>query len=314
LLLAALAALAFAATARGFTPPKVTLKERVVIATSDIFLGDVAALEGSDPEELAELSKVSLGPAPGAGTLLILTRGQIEQAVQSAGLEGIPAVGPDRVEVRRAVHTLAESDLVPVLRDHIASVTCWQAAEIEVRSIRRIKGIELPAGDLSFRVSRSTAPSSYRNLMLPIEISVDGEPVRTLWIAADVRIRARILQAARRLPYGALVGAGDLRETLAEIRDPRVAYIRRIEEAEDKVTRRVLMPGDPVTSDVLAGPLAVRNGDIVRVSLDRAGIHLVARARAEQDGRLGQLIRVRNLDFDRVLKGRISGQGEVTIQ
>jgi flagella basal body P-ring formation protein FlgA len=150
--------------------------------------------------------------------------------------------------------------------------------------------------------------------MLPIEILVDGEPVRMLWITADVRIRACVLQAARRLPYGAVLGAGDLRETLADIRDPRASYIRQVEEAAGKVTRRVLMPGDLLVRDALSDPLAVRNGDTVRVLLNRADIRLVVLARAEQDGRLGQMIRVRNVDFASVLNGRVSGRGEVTIQ
>jgi len=47
--------------------------------------------------------------------------------------------------------------------------------------------------------------------------------------------------------------------------------------------------------------------------LQRNGIVLLSRGRAEQDGKLGQIIRVRNLDFSNVLKAQVTGRSEVML-
>ncbi len=203
--------------------------------------------------------------------------------------------------------------LLQVIRSHVAEVTSWKESEIQIRSIASFTSTELPAGEVTFRVSDREPLRSYRNALIPVEILQGGKQVRTAWIAADIAIRATVVQAARRLQYGNAISEGDVKETLTEIPDARAQYLRSSTDAIGKVLRRALSPGDPLTREYLSNPLMVHSGETVRVRLERGPIVLSATARAEQGGKLGEMIRVRNLEFSKPLKATVIGHGEVRI-
>ncbi len=200
------------------------------------------------------------------------------------------------------------------VKAHIMETSCWKDAEIEVRSTANLSGAELPPGDLSFRVVAKNPPANYGSLLLPVEASMEGRTIRTFWITADVMIRARVAQAANRLPFGRTIAAGDVREAVVEIKDPRAQYLRSSAEAAGMIMRRTLSSGDPLTRECITRPFLVRTGQTVRLKLKYGSVSLAALARAEQSGRLGQVIRIRNMDFSRPVRAEVTGPGEVTIE
>ncbi len=204
--------------------------------------------------------------------------------------------------------------LFQLVRSHVAQVTPWKEAEIQVRSIGSFTATELPAGESTFQIYDREPLSVYRNALIPVEILQAGKLIRTVWITADVTIRASVVQAAAKLQYGGIISPGDVKEVLMEIPDARSQYLRTSSEAIGKVLRRTLSPGDPLTRESVSNPLMVHTGETVRVRMERGFIVLTAVARAEQDGRIGEMIRIRNLDFSRLLKATVIGRGEVRIE
>ncbi len=204
--------------------------------------------------------------------------------------------------------------LARAVKTHISEMTAWREGEIEIRSITTLTRVVLPPGDLTFHVSQTVPPANFHSLMLPIEASLEDKMVSSFWIKAEVAIRARVLRATRRLPFGHTVGPGDVAEGLVEIADPRAHYLRSRSEAVGNLLRRTVTPGDPLTRECITPPFLIRSGETVKIRMRHGSIALAALARAEQNGKLGQVIRVRNLEFSRPVKAEVTGPGEVTIE
>lgn len=204
--------------------------------------------------------------------------------------------------------------LLQAVRSYVEEATPWKGSEIEIRSIGNFTGSDMPAGEVAYRISQKDPISTFRNMLIPVEICQAGILIRTVWISADIVIRARVVQAATRLRFGSTISQADVKESLTEIADPRGRFFRDCREVVGKVMRRSLAPGEPLTRDYVSNPLVVHSGETVRIRLARGPIALSALARAEQDGRLGDLIRIRNLDFSRPLKAVVIGPGEVKIE
>ncbi len=232
------------------------------------------------------------------GLLRLLIMVSMFAALRPAFAAGIESAEPDA--------------LLRAIRSHVAQVTPWRESEIDIRSIGNFAAAEL--GECSFRISGDEPLATYRNALIPVGIFQAGRLERTVWITADIVIRATVVQAAARLQYGSTIAPGDVREVSIEIPDARLRYFRTCSEAVGKVMRRTLSPGDPLTRESVTDPLMIRNGETVRIRLERGLIALSTLARAEQDGRLGDVIRIRNLDFSRQLKATVVGRGEVRIE
>jgi flagella basal body P-ring formation protein FlgA len=81
----------------------------------------------------------------------------------------------------------------------------------------------------------------------------------------------------------------------------------------DTVTTAAPAPA-PQPQRPAAAPLIVKKGDSVRILYISEGMTLSVKGRALEDGRLGQTIRLTNVDSNRVLDARITGPSNALIE
>jgi flagella basal body P-ring formation protein FlgA len=79
------------------------------------------------------------------------------------------------------------------------------------------------------------------------------------------------------------------------------------------LAKRSLAPGDLLNRNWVTGVCLVRNGEMVRLLVQNGSISISVLARALQDGKLGDRIKVRNIESDRALTAVVIGRGEVRI-
>jgi len=294
----------------------IKLKEDVSVDSSTVCLKDVADLRGPDERQVEKLAHTVIAGAPVFGETAVFSRHQVRELVQAAAgpLPADAFVGANAVRIRAAGRQLTPDEIFPILKSHILQTTAWKESEISIRSIGNLGGIELPLSGAEFRIPTGDAVVGSRTILAPLEILQDGKKLRSYWITGDIDIRAEVLAAARRIIPGREVTADDVEKRVVEIPDMRTAYARNPEEVLGKVARRGLLAGAPLTRESFADPLLVRSGEIVRIRLERDGITLTSLAKAQQDGVLGQFIRVRSVDFPAFMKAKVTGRLEVKMQ
>ncbi len=294
---------------------RISLREQASVATSTVLLGQIAEVSGADQERVEQLRKLPIASVPSPGIVLTLDRRQILQRISTAlpGSTDLTLSGSQEVRIVLQRRGLEPNDLIPLFKSYLAAATSWKESEIEIGSIGNLKGVELPPGDVSLQIAERPAQPGARGALLSVEIILDGKPYRAFWTNVEFLVHAEILQAARQIPYGKTIALQDVRTAQVEIRDARIACLRKPEDAVGLVARRTLLPGDPLTRESVTSPLLVRSGETVHLRLERNGVRVVALAQAEQDGKLGQFIRIRNLEFSRPLKAKVVGRGEVKV-
>jgi flagella basal body P-ring formation protein FlgA len=247
---------------------------------------------------------------------VILSRNQISALVQAAA-GALPAdsfAGAASVCIMLQGRQITADEIAPILKSYILEKTFWQESEVVIRSIGNLKGIELPPIDGEFKLSSSGVVIGKRNILAPLVILQGGRSLRSYWITAEIGVHAEVMTAARKIAAGKAASADDIAKTFIEITDLRAVYARNPEDVIGKVSRRALLPGDLLARENFSDPLLVRQGETVRLRLERDGIMLTSLAKAEQDGKIGQFIRIRSADFSTFLKAQVTGRAEVRMQ
>ena len=152
-----------------------------------------------------------------------------------------------------------------------------------------------------------------RGVLFPVEVVQGGKTFNCFWASAKIGIRAAVLAAAHRIARGSTIREDDITAKETEIPDLNAQYLRNPDDVLGNMARRNLSPGDPLTRDAITKPYLVTRGETVQLRLERNGIVLTSAARAEQDGKIGQVIRVRSLDFATSLKAQVTGKAEVEL-
>ncbi len=233
-------------------------------------------------------------------------------AVLSGLLVG--AVASPAVIARHAIGSHEEQEIVLLLRAHLSRISGWEQSAIEVSLDGTAAAIELPAGDCTLRIAARFAPSSFGTMLVPVEACVDGEPLRTFWVRAEVRVRAEVVRVTRRVPHRKILEAEDLELAAAPVISVGDVYFRNISDALGLAARRAMSPGQLLEQDWVEAPDLVRSGETVRLTLRLEGIRITTLAKVLESGKRGEYVRVRNLDTDRSLKALVTGPGEVTVQ
>ncbi len=316
-----LAAILFVATlvvgfvsAGSAAPGTITLvlRESATVRGSEVRLVDVALLKGSDSSMVESLGERIVAQAPAVGRILVLSAKQVLYRAKLNG-SGINVRGSLRTRVRRSVRSPEVAEVRAAVKGYVVETTPWTDAEVEIVSVGSLETIDLPYGDISYRILKSDPPHTYRHLVVPVEAVLSGKSVRTFWIKSQIRVHARVVRARRSVPYGKKLESDDLAEAAVNLKDPRREHFRSVEAAIGKIVRRALTTGEPLTAKHLREDYLVRSGDTVRVIYDRHRVHMSSQGRARQNGRLGDVILVKNLEFNRSIRAEVAGDGEVRV-
>ncbi len=294
----------------------INLKEEAVVRADGVVLKDVADLQSADSKSIETLAQTPLCAAPPFGVTATLSRNQILDILRkNAGFApDARFTGATIVQIRLEGKPVQPEEIARIIKRHIAETTSWKESEIEIQSVENLEGIDLPPGDVHLQVSSRSPVVGRGKIVFPVEALQDGKVRRMFWTTARIRIHAEMITAAKAIRPGMTVLAEDVIRSRKTISDVYVSCLRTPDEILGKISRRAFSPGDPLVREAFIHPYLVKSGETVHLRLERSGLVLTALGRAEQDGRLGQIIKVRSLEFSTLLNAQVTGKAEARIQ
>ncbi|MBY0256441.1 flagellar basal body P-ring formation chaperone FlgA [Methylobacterium sp.] len=78
-----------------------------------------------------------------------------------------------------------------------------------------------------------------------------------------------------------------------------------------RVARRMLLPGEPVPVNAVDDPRLVSRGTPTQIVFEEQGLLITAVGAPLQNGGLGDVIRVRNTDTNRIVLGTVMADGRI---
>ncbi len=120
-------------------------------------------------------------------------------------------------------------------------------------------------------------------------------------------VPAQVIYPGDKISDAMLVDSSDSKDLMP----PNVLWDRA--DLVGKVARRTLLPGRPIPAIAVEEPRAVSTGAQVTLVYEQDGLTIVAKAQALQNGFVGQIVQVRNLDSGLVVTGSVQADGSVRV-
>ena len=309
------------------------------VTTGDrVHLADVAELQGLDIETRERLSALEVGSAPEAGGSKYISLDAVRAALRDSGfnLADIRVQGASQCAVSRPGNRVTDPQIRADSATRKAALMAVGTAAVEGpgktdtlrqtvidfinQELQRYGGaaevtfdrtsdqvLELSGPEFHFQVRRrGGGPLG----ITPLEIDVfSGEKmVQTVPLVVQVRLNRGLLTARRAINQDARIRAEDV--------DVTVVTLTRLDQpGMDDVTavigqraKRFIPVGMKIAADMLESVPLVRRGELVTLEAAVGGISVVTAAKADADGRLNEVIRVRGLEgrreeFDAIVVG-----------
>lgn len=278
------------------------------VAGDGVKLGDVFENAGPYSDRV-----IARSPSPGqSSTLEARWLGRVARAF---GLDWRPTSRYDMATVTRLSHVIPAEKIRSELLSAIIHRNEDLADErLDLQLDNRVLSMNVPK-DKPATVGISQLQLDPRTDRFTAFVVAPAENPHAVRIAVSGQIH-RLVEVpvpARRILRGDIIGARDVE--MVEMRRGGLAANTIVDPADliGLSAKQTLAMGRAVGANAVQPPVLVKKGGLVSVKLEARNMVLTARGRAVESGGLDDVIRIQNLQSNRVFEAVVTGIGEASV-
>lgn len=192
--------------------------------------------------------------------------------------------------------------------------------EVE-RKVLNFLYVKCTACDYKVSISKTPTPnqkewdldfsqlSAKGGFLIPLQ---DGSPTNK-WISGSIRVSQLTPVTTRLILQGERIQSGDVRMALTDVTYARDSVVRE-EDVHGQVAARSLPLGTSIFTGDLKREPAAKRGQMVKAMLGDETFEISVNMQAEDNGFIGDMIKVRNLETKKILSGVVVEKGVVKLQ
>jgi flagella basal body P-ring formation protein FlgA len=295
-----------------FAETTVRLLPEVEVKGGKVRLGQIARIETENETMGEKLRDVAVTSAPRPGKSRRITRAHVEAMIERGGIDpkSIKIEG-DSVLVRTSYQRVEAKRLMKAIEEFLRERAGSIESKVSILPTTPLKDLSLPTGEVSISV-RSISKDPLRGWFRAI-LRVDGEVVEEVPIFAKVKVEKEVVVAVKPIGAGERISADKVTVKRMMIGPEEGDALGKVEDVLGKICSRSIAKGSPIRRSSLRLPVIVRRGDLVKIVARYGLIRITARGKAVENGRLGDLIEVENLNSKRRIHAEVVSPGVVMV-
>lgn len=298
---------------KGASPTiRVQGRSDAIVTDKAVRLGDIAQIDSpniQDDEAIIQLKKIPVGVSPKAGESVTLEGTTVLERLRDEGvrLDSIRYSLPRNISITRAFREVKLDELERALSSFISKGD----KHVDVKQLVIDRPIRVPTDSLGLEVValQTTKPGhmgvDYKSVAGSDEVRFQLKAVADEWRLMPV--------ASRPLVKGATITANDVQ--LVKVNGTSVGR-DSIENLGDIVGRNLtkdIGQGEMFKASAVVVPAVVTAGSRVTIVFRQNRLEVTASGIALDNGGMGQDVRVRNESSKKVIVGKVSDPGLVTV-
>lgn len=278
-----------------------------------ILLGDIAHIQpaGEESAALAQLP-VAAAPAPGKSKELY-TVSVINGLRNRPEAAEVDWQGSQTTVVQRQGVSLTQEQLQAIIEQYLSeNRSRLPKAEVRFTSMRAPEELILPAGTLSWQVTPAR-PGIMGSASFSIAFAVDGKPATTCVVRGRLEAIAEVVTAAVPLHKGEVITESNItlqQQDIGGLESPFTAK----EQLLGMQVARTVNAGTVLEQAHIVSPAIIKSGEMVKIVAQKGSLQLSTNGLAKTDGRLGEVITVKNISSNKLIHCRVDGPGIVSVE
>ncbi len=300
----------------------VTLRPTAIVDQPIATVAEVASLQGGESWLRQRIAALDIAEVQRSGRPATVTRNQLALRIQLAGIDGraFKVNGAAEVAIDIKAASLSEQDVIKTAQDAILRRFKVDIGDLE---FRLLEAVHLPSVDIApndqIRLIVDTPPVaiSAGKTRIDIGVMVNEQRRASVTVSAEVMFFRQVAVTTRRMEAGEAVLADSVRveRRPAGSNDQWLSYT---EQLLGKHAMHTIAPGQTLTAEDLDQPaggdeVVIKTRDSVKLIAVIGSLRLIASGEALEDGKIGQIIRIRNTESNRVVSGRVMARGTVEV-
>jgi flagella basal body P-ring formation protein FlgA len=209
--------------------------------------------------------------------------------------------------------TITGEALQAAVQTHVEKHSPWPKGRIRVEFPETVADVAVPSEKVTIKIKGRANEDFIGQTSFTASLRGETKPLReehvkaTLWVLMDVVVSTKSLSS------GTVLGAGDvkvLQKWYDAVPQNRVSDLKEVIGKKLSVS---INPHMEITKNVLKDCPVVRRNQPVRIMLDNGTLCITATGVSQEDGILGEVIRVQNTASKRIIHARVRGNALVAV-
>lgn len=292
---------------------EITFKSKTEVTTDYITLGDLVSFDENSALTSSLSSKV-IGRSPDPGKRLSLDSILVRDSImrKSSLSRNTLWTGSRVVKVFRPGQKISSKQLVNAIDKYLkAQRHKLPKAKIEFQPRSLPLPFMIQKGALDIEVIPSH-PSIIKSSRFSLIIRVDGKVRKNLSIQGKLKAMAPVVIVTESLQRGSILTQGNTKTIVKDLTEYDAPHTDQ-RQILGKRLKRTLRANRVINAEDVEIPPMIRRGQVVKIIFYQGSLYLTATGIARSDGKLNQIIRVRNESSNKLIRGKVTAPGIVEV-
>jgi flagella basal body P-ring formation protein FlgA len=295
----------------------IEIKDKVTLSEKQIILGDIAYVSCNNPSLLERINNILIGNTPWPGNARKIERDILSARLVDEGIDLKEVSYGSTTSALVSVESITISGeyILKKAKEYLLSKLFQPEREIIIESDRPPKDKLLPAseGIIRLEVSQTDANKDRGNVQLVVRILINEKLYVKVPVFFNIRVYEDIVTSNRKIDRNDILTLDNLVINRVETTKLAGLTFANVEDLLAKRAIRPILPNAPITAEIVDNPPAIKKGDFIKIFVQTGNLHIVTKGVAKEDGYLGKIIRIKNIDSNKELYGMVEDSSSVKI-
>lgn len=220
----------------------------------------------------------------------------------SSYLYALPVAKVSKDEMRRAVISYINGNMP------------WPKGAVRIEFSSGISDVSLPGRDITCRIQSGRDEDYIGNCNFTIRFYEGEVFLKKQTVRVRLEVHRDVVVASKYLDRGIEIGNGDVRLVKKWFDRIPTNIVAGTEEVVGKRLRVNVKQNAEITRNMVRNIPLVKRGKLVRIVIERMPLSITTIGLSEQDGMLGDLVKVKNASSRRTIYARVMGDSLVRVE
>ncbi len=200
-----------------------------------------------------------------------------------------------------------------IVTGHIKKNLFLPDKSVRIEFSSPIEGVTLPGDNVTWRVQHKRNEVFIGYTTVTVRFYRDNIFLKEENIRTKVEVLKEVVVASRFLSRNTVIGYDDVK-VVKKWRDR--SYPNQVSDVSEIIGKTVnsrVKANYEISRNMIRASVAVKRGKLVRIVFNRGALSVSTIGSSEQDGDLGDLIRVKNLRSNKTVYARVEGDSQVRV-
>jgi flagellar basal body P-ring formation protein FlgA len=203
--------------------------------------------------------------------------------------------------------------LMQRIRQHIEKNMLWPVENIRIEFLSRMPSMDNLSGKITCGIESRPREEYVGDTSFSIRLFSNGIFIREESIRVRIEVLRDFIVSQKSIVKDSILSDADVTVQQKWVRSIPMNTVSSLDEALGKNITVSIRPNTQITRTMLKDVMPVKKGKIVQVILDNGVMKMMMSGIAEEDGADDALVKVRNLNSNKIIYARVIGQGKVQI-